>query len=352
MSKKLIAVASAAALALSALVAAPAYAYSHTVNVVDVSATSTGSASNPYVHNLPETNDLSEDFYYVDLQVDTTSVTATDVTLTASGGVRLLEEVIDAAGDAIAVGVGSTSLTVKASRTTSKTVYAYTTSTTAGKIVIKTPDKEETIYVASLEGAAYNVASATFPTLFSGGSGDVTVALTDVFGNAITSKNPNAATEDVFRKADADATTGTYLIGLQDNLELKTLGATALTGSDADWYYQAATKTWRFADRTDLSKKSISVDSSYSGPVSMSVILTVASLADVGLPAPKTSAFSNTNATDLSAQVTALTAQVAALTAQLDASRPKAKSVTKKKYNTLARKWNRAFPSQKVALKK
>jgi hypothetical protein len=45
-------------------------------------------------------------------------------------------------------------------------------------------------------------------------------------------------------------------------------------------------------------------------------------------------------------QVAALTAQVAALTAQV------AKRVSKKKYNTLARKWNAAFPSQKVALKK
>jgi hypothetical protein len=47
-----------------------------------------------------------------------------------------------------------------------------------------------------------------------------------------------------------------------------------------------------------------------------------------------------------------VSSQVAELTAQLAASRPKATSVTKKKYNTLARKWNAAFPSQKVALKK
>jgi hypothetical protein len=48
----------------------------------------------------------------------------------------------------------------------------------------------------------------------------------------------------------------------------------------------------------------------------------------------------------------AVDAQVAALTAQLAASRPKAKSVTKKRFNTLARAWNRAFPSQAVKLKR
>jgi hypothetical protein len=52
------------------------------------------------------------------------------------------------------------------------------------------------------------------------------------------------------------------------------------------------------------------------------------------------------NNAGVSAQVAALTAQVATLTATV------AKRVSKKKYNTLARKWNAAFPSQKVALKK
>jgi hypothetical protein len=63
-------------------------------------------------------------------------------------------------------------------------------------------------------------------------------------------------------------------------------------------------------------------------------------------------AFSSVNAADLAAQVTALTAQVTALTAQLAVSRLIENSVTQKKYNTLVRKWNAAFPSNKVALKK
>jgi hypothetical protein len=54
----------------------------------------------------------------------------------------------------------------------------------------------------------------------------------------------------------------------------------------------------------------------------------------------------------LTTQVTELQAKVTALTDQLAASRPVADSVTKKKYNTLARKWNAANPGAKVALKK
>jgi hypothetical protein len=58
------------------------------------------------------------------------------------------------------------------------------------------------------------------------------------------------------------------------------------------------------------------------------------------------------NSTGVSTQVTALLAQVAAQAAILAVSRLDENSVTQKKYNKLARKWNAAFPSQAVALKK
>ncbi len=54
----------------------------------------------------------------------------------------------------------------------------------------------------------------------------------------------------------------------------------------------------------------------------------------------------------VTAQVAALQASVVAMQAILDVSRLDENSVTQKKYNTLARKWNEAFPSQAVALKK
>jgi hypothetical protein len=66
----------------------------------------------------------------------------------------------------------------------------------------------------------------------------------------------------------------------------------------------------------------------------------------VGYAAAKDNFKGVVNLAGVASQITALTAQVATLTAQV------AKRVSKKKYNTLARKWNAAFPSQKVALKK
>ena len=66
----------------------------------------------------------------------------------------------------------------------------------------------------------------------------------------------------------------------------------------------------------------------------------------VGMVKAKDSYVAVINNTGAATQITTLTAQVAALTTQLAAS------VTKKRFNKLARKWNRAFPSQKVALKK
>jgi hypothetical protein len=86
--------------------------------------------------------------------------------------------------------------------------------------------------------------------------------------------------------------------------------------------------------------------------VSMQLALTATDLTGAGFPKANKVAFSTTSAGSLADQVKALTTQVAALTAQLAASRPVATSVTKKKYNTLARKWNAANPSNKVALKK
>jgi hypothetical protein len=82
-------------------------------------------------------------------------------------------------------------------------------------------------------------------------------------------------------------------------------------------------------------------------------------LAPAGVPTkvtafgtPVGTQFFAVTALDLAAQVTALTAQVAAQAAILAVSRLDENSVTQKKYNSLVRKWNAAFPSKRIALKK
>ena len=67
---------------------------------------------------------------------------------------------------------------------------------------------------------------------------------------------------------------------------------------------------------------------------------------------PVLTATLSVNSADPAVQINALQAQVTALSAQLLVSRLIADSVTQLKYNRLARKWNAAFPSQRVALKK
>jgi hypothetical protein len=84
----------------------------------------------------------------------------------------------------------------------------------------------------------------------------------------------------------------------------------------------------------------------------MSVSLVASDLSANGFAKPVTYAFSSVAAGDLAAQVLTLTAQVAAQAAILAVSRLDENSVTQKKYNTLVRKWNAAFPSQRIALKK
>jgi hypothetical protein len=92
-----------------------------------------------------------------------------------------------------------------------------------------------------------------------------------------------------------------------------------------------------------------------SGAMGVSLNLTTAPTDVTGLVTANSTWFATTTATDLTsltAQVASLTAQVAAQAAILAVSRLDENSVTQKKYNTLVRKWNAAFPSKRIALKK
>lgn len=328
MSKKLIAIASAAALALTAFVAAPASAVVHDLDAENYYDGS-GTKSDPYTHESLETNTLEDAIMF---DVSTDSVTAASVKITASGGVKLVEDNVDSSGDFLAVGVGVSSLDLKAAGTEVE-FYAYTTSTTAGKIVISSDDLTETIYVASEQGVPYNVVSAVFPTIPSGGSGDVTVKLTDVFGNAITTANADA--DEVSATTGRGTSVNVYELDEDGyDLNLDVLGGNEISG---DWIWVSATKSWRWADVSDLSVKSIDVDSNYAGQVAMSVILDGDNFEEAGLKAPVTSRFSTTNAISLTAQIEALQAQLA-------------NTVSKTKYNNLVKRFNRITTGKKAKL--
>jgi len=88
------------------------------------------------------------------------------------------------------------------------------------------------------------------------------------------------------------------------------------------------------------------VNRSTAGTVALSIPLAVSADTVTAFGAKSVSSFTVITATDLQAAITSLQSQVAALTAQLAAT------VTKAKYNKLARKWNRANPSNRVKLAK
>jgi len=309
MSKKLIAVASAAALALSALVATPAAA-----NVVfDIqnseSGTGSGTAKAPIKHIALDQTTLLQDTDVLEITVDVLEDEALAVSTT--GGVKVLSKVTNAATDTeVEVGAGSDRLSLKGNSDDEVTFYAYTTSTTVGTVVLNYDGNSTRIYVASEVGQAFDL-SGVVPTSLAVLADNVYAQLTvkDIFGNVVNNDN----------KAENGFVTG-------DIVRSQT---GAVTAEAISW--DSKSKTWR-------SK----LTNTTAGPGAVNFVLAEASVYE-GARDQKRIVFGSVNSLSPDAQIAELTAQVAAI---------KANRVTKKRYNTLARKWNAAFPSQRVALKK
>jgi len=320
MSKKLIAVASATALALSALVGIAPASASVTLNVTGADS-GDGTSSSPYLESVPVANILNAD---TSIAVTATAAAGDVMTVTATGGVRILDTVTGvAAGTLYSAASGTQSYVVTiTSDATTKDFIVYNTSTTAGtfQVSLKSATASATgaaQYMKGVAGTPYNINVTAPSTTSAGTASEVTFTATDVFGNVI---EASATVTDIIVAGDSVAGLGT----------LPDLGA-------ATW--DATRKVY---------KASLSAVAT---PTEFAYILTIPStgddsIADVsGLAKAKRGGFYAINSASAGAANAALTAQLATM-------RPKATSVTKKRYNTLARKWNAAFPSQKVALKK
>jgi hypothetical protein len=311
MSKKLIAVASAAALALSAFVATPAMA-APAGALTDFTAgqTGTGTATAPYLISVPSGNDLVAAENAVTYTISGLA-TGDVVRLDTTGGIKIMSDISLFTGPTTGVNVstlGTTSFSTTKENDTSIVLKLFTTSTATGTIVMSTTrtglsatstthlkgtvtaDGEHTI--SAISGVPATMAKFATAVL--------TFTVKDVFGNAVEA--------DVSILALAAAT----------NLSAITWDATA--------------KVYK----TTLTAPS-------AGPFVATIATGAADVA--GLPDTSGSAVVVVNNTGVSDQIASLTAQVAALQVIVD------RKVTKKRYNTLARKWNRAFPSQKVWVK-
>jgi hypothetical protein len=318
MSKKLIAVASAAALALTGLVGiAPAMASAPTFTIAGGTGSEAGTAGAPRLANVPSLNKIETGTSNSAVSLEVGSLAIGDVvSITSTGSVKFVfTQVTAASANFNAANLGIQSYSTTKTNTDAITVYAYNTSTTAGTIaatVTRTGlTASQTFHIKGVAGLAYNIAAvAGVPaTLSNTATSVVSFTVSDVFGNVI--EDRDAVSTDAVRT----------------NMGLITWDATAKVYKST----MTSPSTGAFIASIDLASADRSI---------------------LGLPDSKQELVATVNVAGASTQVASLTAQVAALTAQLAASRPIATSVTKKKYNTLARKWNAAFPSQKVALKK
>ena len=331
MSKKLIAVAAAAALALTGLVAAPANAT--TITGVKIITSETVAVGGAATASHTGTTSVSASTFAASrtwdffentgtttrtvVRFDVTTSAATTVTVSSTLGVKVSATIVDSAGAALKVTDGSQSISITTTSTDLvATFYALNTSTTAGKVNIATPGSLNSYNVKGVAGVAYNLVDVKFPETVTSGLSEtdgatVSFQVTDAYGNKLETAN---LTEVTTSALGATISAETYST-VRKQYEAKVFGTAA-------------------------------------NNVAMTVNLTAIDLSANGFAAPVKYAFSNVSASALADQVKVLTAQVAALTAQLAASRPIASSVTKKKYNTLARKWNAANPGARVALKK
>jgi hypothetical protein len=337
MSKKLIAMAAAAALALTGLVATPANATTITDVTIwtnqDISAAASSTVSHTGTTSVSAVTAASTrtvDFAATGSTTRTavrfvvTTSAATTVTVSSTLGVKISESPNDADGKALSVTAGTQSLAIVTTATKlTAEFYAWNTSTTSGKVNIATPGSLNSYNVKGTAGLPYNLTEVKFPTSITSGVAEadgatVSFQVTDMFGNKLSTANLAAVTTSALGATISAATYDT----VRKQYEAKVFGT--------------ATSN-----------------------VAMSVSLTAVDLSANGFAKPIKYAYSSVSGGTLETQVTTLTAQVAtlqtqitALTDQLAASRPIADSVTKKKYNTLARKWNAANPGAKVALKK
>jgi hypothetical protein len=326
MSKKLIAVSAAAALALTGLVGiAPAHATAATITYSDgksATATNGTTSGTAFLVNVPQTNALTDALDSsagTVLKIAVANLVAGDtVKVDATAPARVTDALISATTlvDVTKLGSSSVTSTVTGSNT-SATLYVFTTSSTAISTISVTVNETngsakstitQTRFLKGQTGAAWRVTNVVAPTTLASGAAeaDVTFNVTDAFGNQLESS-----------------------IGA---------GAIAVSTGTTD-----GLATWDTVRKVYIAK----VTSTTNNPFVITIDGNGSSNAappNVGLGASATTFAAVVNNTGVSAQVAALTEQVATLTTQLAAS------VTKKKYNKLARKWNRANPSNKVKL--
>ena len=338
MSKKLIAIAAAAALALSGLVATTSASalpvVTNATGAAYVSAeggSGAGTSADPIVFTVPTSG-----------TVTTTSASTTEVlrmsisstlksrpvTVTATAGIKLLDEAGNATNKYIATS-GKDSLTLTTTSAGALTFAAFPTTTSTGVITVSITDSSTPaitdvtqVFVKGAAGPAYAIKSVTAPTSVAPeGKGTFVAVLVDAWGNVV--ETGELAVTVV------GGGTGTALVDES---------STAGTANKMVW--SATTKRHAGILTAGKTAGQIAVSAQLAGEA------TTAQVTAFGTPVRTyftvlTTASIAAQVATLTAQVTTLTAQVAALTAD---------------YNKLANRFNKLqaakkAPKKKVALK-
>ena len=286
---------SALALVASAMIAVPANASivaAVTVGSTDVATTSKVSTT-PATPTVPSDNkvDLADTVKFV------VTVPAGTIVRATAADAKLVTA-LDAVGAEVPASAGAASVEINTGSGTTATFYAFTTKTTAGSVVVTAGGSSSTYYLKGLAGPAYNL-SVSVPTVAGLGSDvDFTATATDVFGNTV-----------------ENATITTTL--------LRGTVKTALTWNSTDKLYKGVITTPAAAG-------------------TVAGIATISATDVTGLAKAVKEASFSIAAADLATQVATLSALLA--TAQADAAK------ANKKFNKLAKRWNRANPTKKVKL--
>jgi hypothetical protein len=333
MSKKLIAVASATALALSALVGvAPASASATAVLATFVASTGANdgsTADKAATLDVPSLNVLATSTTAGTIDIGATA--GDTITITTTGavkGIRSLTGLGTASPNWNVADLGKSSFTYAAAGTDADDIFVYTTSTTAGSVEVKvtssTYSLSKTFYVKGVEGLGWKLTASAPTTVAKGAKGVITATVTDIFGNAV---------EDT---AADDHATGKISLQVERFPSANATVPASLVWNDTAKNYQG--------EFTALTSGAFTLNVTMEaddGTSDFEAIQDVSGIADADFG----SVVLNVNAAGVATQIASLTAQIAALQVIVD------RKVTKKRYNTLARKWNRAFPSQKVWVK-
>jgi hypothetical protein len=289
--KPLIAIASAVALVTSALVAAPANAaISAALTVNNVAVTAAATTADPVLLPVPADNSVdSADA----LKVVVTVAANTAVTATATG-VKLVSATATVSAP-VTASAGAATFSANSGSGTTVTFYAFTTSTTAGSVVVTVGGDSTTYVVKGTAGAAYTLATSVPTVAGLGVDVDFTAIVTDVFGNAVT-------------------------------------GATISTS-----VLRGTVKTALTYDATDKRYEGVITTPTAAGSIAGISKITATDVA--GLAKATTEVAFSISAADLASQVTTLDAALTAKTAELTAKNAELAAL-KAKFNALAKKYN------------